>query len=91
MHQPPKSPQEPLVANWIKKLIALVSILGGIGCFLIFAYVLNHTNDIHLARSVAFVTCGINSLVYVFSIRTLGTPMREENPFNNKWLLISVV
>ena len=44
-----------------------------------------------MARSVAFITIGVNSLVYVFSIRTLTDPFWHENPFDNKWLNIAVL
>lgn len=91
MNKPPRSPKEPLVASWINKLIALVSILWWIGCFLIYLHILHKTNDLELARSVTYVTCGINSLFYVYSIRTLWTPIWKENPFNNKRLNIAVL
>ena len=44
-----------------------------------------------LARSIAFATLGVNSLVYVFSIRTLKEPFWRENPFGNKWLNVAVI
>lgn len=91
MQEPPRSPKERLVAPRIKKIIALVSVTGWIGCFLLFVYVLHHGGNLELARSVAYFSCGVNSLVYVFSVRTLSNPVRRESPFNNKRLLVAVL
>ncbi|USN55154.1 MAG: cation transporting ATPase C-terminal domain-containing protein [Candidatus Peribacteria bacterium] len=57
---------------------------------MLYVYVLHQTGDLVLARSVCFVTFGINSLVYVFSIRTLSDPIWSNNPLSNKWLLLAV-
>ena len=58
--------------------------------FLAFAYVYTTKGDLVLARSVVFATVGINSLVYVFSIKTLRDPFWKDGIFNNKWLVGAV-
>ena len=55
-----------------------------------FIIVYKVTNDILAARSVAFVTLGLNSLAYVFSVRSLMTPFWENRIFENKWLVVAV-
>jgi Ca2+-transporting ATPase len=90
MQKPPRSPKEPLVASWMYELIGIVSVIGGIFAFLLYFYVYKTTGDITLARSVTFATVGINSLVYVFSIKTLREPFWEENMFANRWLIGAV-
>lgn len=90
MELSPRSPKEGLVANWMKYLILIVSLTGGIMALILFSYFYLTTSDIVLARSIAFATLGVNSLVYVFSIRTLTKPFWEDNPFSNMWLNISV-
>jgi len=91
MERSPRSPTEGLVANWMKYLILIISLSGGIVALILFSYFYLSTGDIVLARSIAFATLGVNSLVYVFSIRTLTQPFWEDNPFSNGWLNISVV
>jgi len=91
MSHPPRSPQTGLVETWMKIFILIISTSGGILALLIFAYYLGTTGNIEVARSVAFATLGINSLVYVFSIRTLKEPFWRENPFKNKWLNLAIV
>lgn len=86
MDLPPRKAHEPLVAKWIKLIIAIVSITGGLIALGVYIYYLRTTGDIQFARSVAFATLGVNSLFYVFSIRTLHDSFWEENPFSNSWL-----
>jgi Ca2+-transporting ATPase len=90
MQKPPRDPKEKLVSGWMKKLIMIVSIEGGLVAFALFTYFLKTTGDIHQAQSVAFATLGVNSLVYVFSVRTLTDPFWKENPLDNKWLNLAV-
>ena len=75
----------------MKALIAIVSLVGGIIALVLFIYFYRKTGDLSLARSIAFATLGTNSLVYVFSIRTLRDSFWEENPFDNVWLDLAVV
>ncbi len=91
MQKPPRPTAEELVAPWMKVLILIVSLSGGF-----FAYALYHhsfltTGSLELARSIAFATVGVNSLVYVFSIKALKDPFWKARAFDNIWLLISVV
>lgn len=90
MERKPKPPWEPIATRWMKMLIAIVSVVGGLIGLLAFIYYYNITNDAIYARSVAFAVLGVNSLVYVFSIRTLTKPFWVENPLENKWLNAAV-
>ena len=90
MQKPPRPTGESLIAPWMKILILIVSLSGGF-----FAYALYHhsyitTGSIELARSIAFATVGVNSLVYVFSIKALKDPFWKARAFDNVWLLVSV-
>jgi len=91
MQKKPRSPKEGLVSTWMRELILIVSIAGGLMALLLYVYFYQTSGDIVLARSVAFATLGVNSLVYVFSIKTLKEPFWMSNPFDNMWLNVSVV
>jgi len=91
MDLPPRDSAEPLVARWVKEIIAVVSLTGGVLGFGVFYFVLNFTQDLVLARSVAFATFGVITLVYVFSIRMLKEPFWKGNLFENKWLIVAVL
>ncbi|MDC0449002.1 HAD-IC family P-type ATPase [bacterium] len=90
MVRPPRSPREPLIARWMYELMGIVSLIGGVFSFLLYLYVTITTRDPVLARSVTFAAVGINSLVYVFSVRTLREPFWKENVLANRWLIGAV-
>ena len=91
MNRSPRNPTDNIVTSWMKILIFIVSLIGGIFAFCLFYFYLKTTGSIELARSITFAALGINSLVYVFSVRTLTEPFWKENPLDNKWLNIAVV
>ncbi len=91
MQEAPRSPQEKLVNKWMVILIGVVSTLAGLLALASFAFVYEMTGDIILARSMAFITLGLNSLAYVFSVRALTVPFWKNHLFENKWLVIAVV
>lgn len=91
MLEKPRSPEEALVASWMKILIGVISITSGLIVLSLFAYVFKTTNDEKLSQSVGFVALGINSLIYVFSVRTLKEPFWKEGLFENKWLMGAVI
>jgi P-type Ca2+ transporter type 2C len=91
MENNPRPPSENLISSWMYKLIAIISLVGGVFAFVLYTFSYKQTGNIDLARSVTFATVGLNSLVYVFSIKVLKKPFWKENMFNNKWLIIAVL
>ncbi|MFC1600693.1 cation-translocating P-type ATPase, partial [Patescibacteria group bacterium] len=91
MNAAPRDPKEPLVSWWMKELILIISLVGGVLALALFIFFLRTTQDEKLARSIAFATLGANSLIYVFSVRTLREPFWKTDMLENKWLNIAVV
>lgn len=91
MDEHPRSSKEPLVTDWMKQIIVTVSLTSGILTLIFFIYVFKTTGSYEKAMSVAFLTLGINSLVYVFSVKNLTNSFWKGNMFDNRWLNISVV
>ena len=91
MSQKPRFIKENIVSNWMRVLIVLVSVSGGIFALSLFSYYYLTTGNTTLARSIAFAALGVNSLVYVYSVRTLKESFWQKNPFNNKWLNLAVL
>lgn len=89
MNMHPRSPKEPLINNPMKFLIAMISLAGGVFVFVLFAHALNESG-LEVARSVAFASLGVNTLIYVFSIRTLDRPAWSQSIFSNLWLVGAV-
>ncbi len=91
MRDRPQSFGEKLVMPWMVTLIIIVSSLAGLAAFLAFFVAYQSSGDISLARSAAFITLGFDSLVYVFSVRSLMTPFWENHLFENRWLILAVL
>ncbi|MDP2861008.1 MAG: cation-transporting P-type ATPase, partial [bacterium] len=91
MKEEPRLPSERLVNGWMIALMGLVSVVAGLTALSSFVVVYKISNDIIMARSMAFLTLGLNSLAYVFSVRTLMTPFWKNHLFENKWLTIAVL
>ncbi len=91
MKRLPRSPKEKVVSLWMRKLIVIVSLTGGVLALSIFIYMYKTSGNLGLAQSAAFATLGINSLIYVFSVRTLTSPFWKQNPFKNRWLNAAVI
>ena len=91
MSEPPRSPKERLVANWMLYLVSTVCVFAGGAALAVFYFTYKATGNVELARSLTFVTLGLNSMAYVFSVRSLLTPFWRTNLFENKYLIISVV
>jgi P-type Ca2+ transporter type 2C len=91
MIKPPRSPDEKVVSSWMKKMILIVSFVGGLLALTVFIYIYKSTGNLRLAQSVTFATLGINSLIYVYSVRALTKPLWKSSPFANRWLNLAVV
>ena len=91
MKEKPRSSKEPLMSLWMILLISFISLVSGLVALLFFYYVYRNSSDIALARSVAFATLGLNSLFYVFAVRTLTVPFWKNNLFENRWLILAAL
>ena len=91
MKEKPRPPTERLVTGWMMSLIGAVSLVAGLMALAAFIVVYKLTGDVGLARSMAFLTLGLNSLAYVFSVRALMIPFWKNHLFENRWLVVAVI
>ncbi|QQG47839.1 MAG: HAD-IC family P-type ATPase [Candidatus Woesebacteria bacterium] len=91
MKDSPKSFSEKLVTKWMIVLISIVSTFAGIAALLTFYVTYKISSNLELARSMAFITLGLNSLSYVFSVRSLKVPFWKNHLFENKVLILAVL
>jgi Ca2+-transporting ATPase len=87
----PRDPQTDLMDTQIKILIGVISAAAGLLTLLAFSLFFEG-DGIHLdqARTVVFTMLGIDSLIYVFSCRSLQRPIWLDNFWKNPWLLGAV-
>jgi Ca2+-transporting ATPase len=86
MKQKPLSKKEPLLNKEMKTIIFIAGIVRDLFYFAIFLYFLRLELDISYIRTVIFAIIGVNSLLYVFSLRSLMKPIWKINPFSNTYL-----
>jgi Ca2+-transporting ATPase len=79
-----------LLTGEIKILIATISAVTGVVSFVVFWLFLKSTGNIVLARTVVFTALGIDSLIYVFSVRSLTKPFFKIPVMSNPFLLVAV-
>jgi len=88
MKEKPVSPQKPILGFRTKSLIAVVSLVTGLVALGLF-YWIWQGGDLDRARTVVFTAVAIDSLFYVFSIRSLNKPIWRQNFFSNPYLIIA--
>lgn len=90
MDEKPKNSAESLLTQQTIVLIAAISCIAGLTASLYF-YWFYRTVDLSMARTVVFVTLAVDSLLYIFSVRSLSTPLFRQKLFSNLWLVGAVV
>jgi len=87
----PEDPHQGLFNRQMWILTATISGVTGLVSFVIFWWVWKTSGDISLARSVTFATLGVDSLLYVYSVRSLRHSILSISIFSNKFLLTAVI
>lgn len=90
MLYPPRTKDQGLVTREMLLLMAGITAIAVSAVLGIYLWALNAGYSLDYARTLVFTTFAIDSAIYVFSIRTLRSPVWKVNPFKNIWLVISV-
>ncbi|MFH1508666.1 MAG: HAD-IC family P-type ATPase [bacterium] len=91
MNRKPQEKDSPIVTFEMKLLIIVIGLITGFGVLGIFWWLLKDGYSIEHARTVAFTALSIDSLIYVFSCRTLRYSIFQKNMFSNKYLIWTVL
>lgn len=91
MRDAPRPKKSPLVTVPMRWLIVIVSVVSAATAFGFFLAFWKSTNDLPYARTVAFTILGIDSLPYVFSVRSLRHSILRVSPFTNRPLVLAVL
>lgn len=90
LNRKPISSRKPLITQTMRSLIGIIS-LSTAGVILIaYWWLLQSGYSLIHAQSVAFTMLGLDSLIYVFSCRSME-PLWKSRPFENRWLLLAVM
>jgi len=91
MARPPLKKGSGLLTQEMKVIIFVISIITDIILFGLFLWLLQTPYTIQHIQTVIFVGLGIDSLFYIFSIRSLRRNIWQYNPFSNLWVTGAVV
>lgn len=91
MREPPRTPREDIVNQWMAAMIGIVSMSAAGIAMAVYVLTYYQTGNLELARSMTFATLGLNTLAYVFGVRLLLTPFWHASPFSNRWLVLAVL
>lgn len=91
MAEKPMAQKEPLLNREMKMIIFGVGLTRDILLFGIFYYLFLSGMNIDSLRTLMFATLGVKSLLSLFSLRSLRTPIWRINPFVNKYMLLAVL
>jgi len=92
MTEKPARRDRPILDLERKVLILIISLVTALGTALLFWFYWQGIEaNLDHARTVAFVVLGIDSLLYVFAVKSLRRPIWKINLFDNKFLLLAVL
>jgi len=90
--KPKKFIKDQILNNWMKTVIAMISISVGLMTQAIFTYLYKTTNNLDLARTAAFLTLGSVSIIYVISFKNLSrTIFQNKDFFKNIYLFLGIL
>ncbi len=75
----------------MKSLIIMFTVITDIALFGLFYYFLKVSGNIEYARTMVFIALGLESLLYIYSVRSLSKPFWKLHIFSNHFLNFAVV
>lgn len=91
MRLPPRARNERVLNKRLLGYIILIVIVTNLFLIGFYVFLLSEGLTIEQIRTFLFLKLGIDSLLYIFSIRSLRQPIWRMSPFSNTWLLGAVI
>ncbi|MFA4834242.1 MAG: HAD-IC family P-type ATPase [Patescibacteria group bacterium] len=91
MEEKPVKKKEPIINKEMKIIIFAAGLIRDLFILAIFYYLLRHSFDVDYIRTIVFAAVGVDSLMYIFSLRSFSRPIWRLNPFSNLYLIGAVV
>jgi P-type Ca2+ transporter type 2C len=91
MTEPPRDKKEPILDNEIKTIIFIIGFVTDFLLLAIFLILLKINLSLSMIRTIIFAALAVDSLLYVFSCKTLRKNIWHENIFSNKFLILAVL
>jgi len=91
MELAPAGRRTPLLDRQMKGIIFIIGVVSDLLLLSIFFFLLHQAQDLDYVRTFIFSALGANSLLFIFSIKSLRRSILRTNIFNNFYLLTSVL
>lgn len=91
LSKPPRKKGEPIIDKEIRTIIFIIGIVTNLGLFAIFIALYKLGYDLEFIRTIIFVGLGLDSLLYIYSCKSLNKNIWEIPILNNLFLNISVI
>ncbi len=90
MSLPPRPRREPVLNQEMLTIIFVIGIITDVVLFILYLWLLKTGENIETIRSIMFAAVGIDSLLYIFAVKSFRRTIFRINPFSNPWLLAGV-
>lgn len=90
MREPPRQRQEPLFNLEMKVIIIIIALITSLVLLGLFVWLYRSGMDFFRVRTIIFVAMGLDSLYFVFAVRSLRKNLWQKNPFSNRFLVAAV-
>jgi Ca2+-transporting ATPase len=87
MKLPPRPRREPVLNQEMMTIIFTIGIVTDLLLFGLYFWLLQTGQDIGVIRSIMFAAVGIDSLIYIFAVKSFRQTIFRINPFSNLWLV----
>lgn len=87
MQESPSKYNEPLVNKEVQKLITIAALITALGLLALYLALYLYGIEITHLRTIIFSALAVDSLLYVFSIRSFRRLIIHMNPLENSWLV----
>lgn len=83
----PRPRSEPVLNREMTTIIFTIGIVTDLLLFGLYFWLLQTIQDIGVIRSIMFAAVGIDSLIYIFAVKSFRQTIFRMNPFSNLWLV----
>jgi len=87
MKQPPRPRDEAVLNREMMTIIFLIGVVTDAVLFVLYLWLLGSIGDIETIRSILFAAVGIDSLLYIFAVKSFRKSIFRINPFSNLYLV----
>jgi len=90
MKLPPRPRKESVLNREMLMIVFIIGVVTDLVLFALYLWLLSTGENIDTIRSIMFAAVGIDSLLYVFAVKSFRRTIFRINPFSNPWLVLGV-